>query len=148
MELSQTVGVVPTLALCLEPSRLALVMRLMSDSVWDSVQSIGVGKLPDEFAGRPWVSRLDLAHKCAKRLSALHAVSPPRGPVIHRDIKAANFLVSPSCEVFLADLGLAKTMDESPISKYAGHALRLHLTLTVCRPQNCRHSGLDGARIP
>lgn len=61
LDLPPTVNVVPTLALCLEPSRLALVMKLMDKgTVWDAVQHIssgagaGAGGLPEEFAGKPW----------------------------------------------------------------------------------------------
>lgn len=127
VDLPPTVGVVPVLALCLEPARLALVMKLMErGTVFDVVQRIPADDskasagLPEEFVGRSWAFRVYLAHKCASRLSALHAVEPPKGPVIHRDIKAANFLVDKGWNVFLADLGLAKSLAENTISKYTG----------------------------
>lgn len=110
-DLPALVNVVPPLAVCFEPGRLCLVMRLMErGTVWECVQRAARGILPEEYVGRQWAFQLYLAHECAVRLAALHELS---SPVLHRDVKAVNFLVDAGWKVFVADLGFSKKVPES-----------------------------------
>ncbi len=55
----------------------------------------------------PWREAVDMALPMAEALAAIHAQG-----VIHRDIKPANILIGPDGQPKLADLGLAKNLDE------------------------------------
>lgn len=146
-------------AVCFEPLRLCLVMPLMErGSVWDVISMPGnAANVPEEWHAHldgsgslPWVFRLDLAHKCAVRLNALHSCHPP---IVHRDIKAANFLVSRGWEIFMGDLAFSTTLDEAPAT--SGSFARLtggrfecsSLSCMLCRGQVAWDARVDCAGV-
>ena len=69
----------------------------------------------------PLLSRLRVCLQCASSVNHLHLLRPPRGPIVHRDIKSLNFLMDKFGEVKLGDFGLAKVrVASSTASTFAG----------------------------
>lgn len=54
-----------------------------------------------------WSRCLDVAAQCADAVAALHSHDPP---VVHRDLKSPNFLLTADGNVKLADFGLARVV--------------------------------------
>ena len=80
----------PVRALVMEHARGTTLRRLLDDGVWFSESEC-----------------VDLASQVADALGALH-----RAGIVHRDVKPANLVVTPSGRVKLLDLGLAFLRDE------------------------------------
>lgn len=77
--------------------------------VMDYVEGLNLGKLLQQRGGPlaeaevlPWIGQI------CDALAYLHAHQPP---VIHRDIKPQNIIISPAGEVMLVDFGISKTYD-------------------------------------
>lgn len=83
-------------------------------SAWFGRNSSSVSHLSGPWAREEadvvwrWDTVLDLCRKCARCVAALHGSEPY--PVIHRDIKSLNFLVTDGMEVRLSDFGLARSL--------------------------------------
>ncbi|CAH9071273.1 unnamed protein product [Cuscuta europaea] len=75
------------------------------------------GNLQDHLHGKgerkmDWPMRLNVALGAARGLAYLHS-SPAVGiPIVHRDFKSTNILLSTKCEAKISDFGLAKLMPE------------------------------------
>lgn len=54
----------------------------------------------------PLIRRLLLCLQCASSVNHLHLLRPPRGPIVHRDLKSLNFLMDKFGEIKLGDFGL------------------------------------------
>ncbi|KAG9480877.1 hypothetical protein GDO78_010250, partial [Eleutherodactylus coqui] len=54
----------------------------------------------------PWALRFQILHQVALGMNYLHHILEP--PIIHRDLKRQNILISKSLDVQLTDFGLAK----------------------------------------
>ncbi|XP_042465207.1 probable LRR receptor-like serine/threonine-protein kinase At1g05700 [Zingiber officinale] len=87
---------------CNEVNHLALVYEFMSQ-----------GTLQDHLRGRAnsaralsWRQRLQMAIDSARGLEYLHKGCKP--PLVHRDVKSGNILLSETLEAKLADFGLSK----------------------------------------
>lgn len=65
---------------------------------------------PERANELSWPRRLGMAADCAKGMIYLHTRSPP---VIHRDLKSANSLVTGSWTVKVCDFNLSKIMEDS-----------------------------------
>ncbi|KAG6554650.1 hypothetical protein Mapa_003668 [Marchantia paleacea] len=62
-----------------------------------------------------WKKRLDIAMNSARGLEYLHKDCKP--PVIHRDVKTANILLTGKLQAKLADLGISKQAPELDVDK-------------------------------
>ncbi|URE17724.1 receptor-like serine threonine-protein kinase [Musa troglodytarum] len=89
---------------CMEGDHLALVYEYMSQ-----------GTLLDYIRGKTrnvsvfsWGKRLQIAIEAAQGLEYLHKGCKP--PLIHRDVKTANILLSEQLEAKIADFGLSKAI--------------------------------------
>ncbi|RRT55757.1 hypothetical protein B296_00033418 [Ensete ventricosum] len=87
---------------CMDGDHLALVYEFMS-----------MGTLQDHLRGKSssvttlnWGQRLQIAVEAAQGLEYLHKGCRP--PLIHRDVKTTNILLSDSLEAKIADFGLSK----------------------------------------
>lgn len=96
--------IITLLGVVLDPERgvYAMVLEWMArGSLWDFLRSTPRTQLS-------YRDRLQLALQVTRALNHLHALPPPSGPIVHRDLKSLNILLDERCEVRLADFGLAK----------------------------------------
>ncbi|KAK1296866.1 Serine/threonine-protein kinase PBS1 [Acorus calamus] len=75
------------------------------------------GNLQDHLNGivdakMDWHSRLKVALGAAKGLAYLHSTSGVGIPIVHRDFKSTNILLSKDFEAKISDFGLAKLMPD------------------------------------
>ncbi|CAF1677351.1 unnamed protein product [Rotaria magnacalcarata] len=91
---------------CMEPGKYALIVEYMSlGSLYDVLQR----KKPQLI----WSDRLSIANQMIKGVNYLHKLP---NPIIHRDIKSSNILMTEKGKDFLvkvADFGLAKIRHET-----------------------------------
>ncbi|XP_042429733.1 putative leucine-rich repeat receptor-like serine/threonine-protein kinase At2g19230 isoform X2 [Zingiber officinale] len=90
---------------CIDGDYLALVIEYMPQ-----------GTLLEHLRGKrvgtrtlSWRQRLQIALEAAQGLEYLHSECKP--PLIHRDVKSANILLSENLEAKIADFGLSKAFD-------------------------------------
>ncbi|XP_042465208.1 putative leucine-rich repeat receptor-like protein kinase At2g19210 [Zingiber officinale] len=76
------------------------------------------GTVRDHLKGRTqnmtslsWQQRLQIAVESAQGLEYLHTACKP--PIIHRDVKTANILLSERFEAKISDFGISKTLSEA-----------------------------------
>ncbi|KAM6541647.1 hypothetical protein CsatB_006094 [Cannabis sativa] len=93
--------ITPLLGICVEDNALISVYDFLPKG---SLEENLHGKKEDKFV-LSWELRYDVAIGIAEALHYLHKESPQ--PVIHRDIKSANVLLSNEFEAKLSDFGLA-----------------------------------------
>eukprot|EP00887_Chlorella_sp_A99_P003708 scaffold7.g3708.t1 len=99
------------LGYCVDPP--CLVMEYcMRGSLWDVLQD------SNERPG--WQRRLDMALGAALGMQYLHSREPP---VLHRDLKSANLLVSESWTVKVSDFGLSRLSCDVVSNAPAGKTL-------------------------
>ncbi|URE19861.1 receptor-like serine threonine-protein kinase [Musa troglodytarum] len=88
---------------CMDGDHLALVYEFMSlGTLQDHLR---VGK-SSSVAALTWGQRLQIAVEAAQGLEYLHKGCRP--PLVHRDVKTTNILLSDSLEAKIADFGLSK----------------------------------------
>ncbi|CAL1355541.1 unnamed protein product [Linum trigynum] len=93
-------NITPLIGVCIEEGSLILVYDFLSNgSLEESLQDDG------EKAVLPWDVRFRVAVEVAEALSYLHRECPR--PVIHRDVKSSNILLSSDLQPQLSDFGLA-----------------------------------------
>ncbi|CAI0382560.1 unnamed protein product [Linum tenue] len=93
-------NITPLIGVCIEEGSLILVYDFLSNgSLEESLQDDGVK------AVMPWDVRFRVAVEVAEALSYLHRECPR--PVIHRDVKSSNILLSSDLQPQLSDFGLA-----------------------------------------
>lgn len=99
-------NVVRLLGVCIEPGHYSLIIEYM-----------GLGSLYQmlrkENEKLDWPTRFSLVSQAAASIDYLHSLKPP---ILHRDIKSTNFLLSGSKSAMIlkiCDFGLAKTRDET-----------------------------------
>ncbi|KAG9442715.1 hypothetical protein H6P81_018569 [Aristolochia fimbriata] len=90
--------VVSLVGICVNDSDPISVYRLMSRGSLDE-------NLHSDKSVLPWDVRYKVALRISKALSYLHCGCPR--PVIHRDVKSSNILISENFEPVLSDFGLA-----------------------------------------
>lgn len=81
------------------------------------VEYVGNGSLFDHLhsnrgPGLELAERLDIAIDVAHAITYLHSYNDP--PIIHRDIKASNVLITEKLRAKVADFGLARLVPEGP----------------------------------
>ncbi len=101
--------IVSVLAVCIEPERRAIVMELMPlGSLYTLLHDRSNTSLS-------WSIRVRLALHAAKAIAHLHALDPP---ILHRDIKSPNYLVTESIEngerVYSAAISACRKPSPSP----------------------------------
>ncbi|KAK3135027.1 hypothetical protein QOZ80_5BG0413720 [Eleusine coracana subsp. coracana] len=93
-------NIVSLFGYCKDRGCMALVYERMSEgSLEDKLRGKGAGSLT-------WIQRLRIALESAQGLEYLHTACSP--PLVHRDVKAANILLSANLEAKIADFGLLK----------------------------------------
>ncbi|XWS23676.1 hypothetical protein CRYUN_Cryun28dG0035500 [Craigia yunnanensis] len=101
-------NIISLLGFCYEDKNLLLVYDFLSrGSLEENLH--GNKKDPDAFG---WTERYKVALGVAEALDYLHTNS--EHPVIHRDVKSSNILLSDDFEPQLSDFGLAKWASTSP----------------------------------
>ena len=103
--------VVTLLGACVEDTHRCLVMEY--------VQLGSLFHLLRRGVKWDWNQRCEIAYQLVKSINYLHTLHPP---VLHRDIKSMNFLVSGSIEkpvIKVADFGLSRIRHESTIQQYS-----------------------------
>ncbi|KAJ4456372.1 putative protein kinase [Paratrimastix pyriformis] len=73
--------------------------------------------LHDEAANLPMELRLRMAFDMARGLNYLHTLRPP---ILHRDIKSQNMLVTDDLRVKVSDFGISRLSQEAGITTAAG----------------------------
>lgn len=112
--------VLPLRGVCFEPSRVCIITERMSKgdvlNVIRSPQTVedllkeepwksSISLFTDDIVPLkiPFAFKLYIAAQCAARLRDLHDAG-----IVHRDVKAKNFLVDEKWTVYIADLGFGK----------------------------------------
>ena len=96
----------------------AMVLEWMErGSLWDFLRATPRQQLTHR-------ERLQLALQVTRAVNHLHALPPPQGPIVHRDLKSLNILLDARGEIRLADFGLARVrLHANTASMYATTAL-------------------------
>ncbi|KAL1535104.1 protein kinase STUNTED-like [Salvia divinorum] len=95
-------NIISLVGFCFEEDKLLLVYNLLSrGSLEDNLHELGSEKSKNFFG---WDMRYKVALGVAEALDYLHSSSEP---IIHRDVKSSNILLSDDYEPQLSDFGLA-----------------------------------------
>ncbi|KMT07312.1 hypothetical protein BVRB_6g149410 [Beta vulgaris subsp. vulgaris] len=70
-----------------------------------------------------WSKRLKVALGAARGLAYLHSSSAVGIPIVHRDLKSTNILLSTNFDAKISDFGLAKLMPEGQETYATAHVL-------------------------
>jgi serine/threonine protein kinase len=100
-------NVVHLLGFCISPPCMA-VEYCLRGSLYDVLAQARTD--PEGPKKLPWVRRLKMAKDTAAGLLHLHSRTPP---ILHRDIKSPNILVTADFTVKIADMGLSKLAEEA-----------------------------------
>ncbi len=98
----------PNVVRTLDCDQVVVEGRATSFLVMECVEGQTLRELLDDLESVPEELCRHIGRELAKGLSAVHAVG-----AIHRDIKPENVLITPSHEVKLMDLGVARLVDEA-----------------------------------
>ncbi|KAF7813903.1 putative LRR receptor-like serine/threonine-protein kinase [Senna tora] len=88
---------------CDEDKKMALIYEYMANGNLKHYLSVDADKNPHSLS---WERRLKIAIDAAQGLEYLHHGCKP--PIIHRDVKTANILLSENLEAKIADFGLSR----------------------------------------
>ncbi|KAJ4771490.1 Leucine-rich repeat protein kinase family protein [Rhynchospora pubera] len=102
-------NLVSLIGYCKDRDQIALVYEYMQagnlqDWIRDSVHSL------------PWKQRLRVAYESAQGLEYLHKMCNP--PLIHRDIKSNNILLTTNLEAKVSDFGLARDCNSTHVTTH------------------------------
>ncbi|XP_037430948.1 probable receptor-like serine/threonine-protein kinase At5g57670 [Triticum dicoccoides] len=89
---------------CAERGKLMLVYDYMRRG---SLEEILHGEKECKGSRLDWPERFKVAVGIARALNYLHGGGHTKRPVVHRDVKSSNILISQDCEPKLCDFGLA-----------------------------------------
>ncbi|KAJ3695093.1 hypothetical protein LUZ60_000470 [Juncus effusus] len=95
-------SLVSLMGYCIEGEYMALVYEYMPEGTLRD-------KLRDNFRPLTWKQRLRIAHESAQGLEYLHKSCNP--PLVHRDVKTSNILLTANLEAKIADFGLVRAFD-------------------------------------
>ncbi|XP_068327593.1 probable serine/threonine-protein kinase PBL28 isoform X2 [Pyrus communis] len=99
-------NLVSLIGYCADGKQRFLVYEYMQKgNLQDHLNAIGVAKMD-------WPRRLKLALGAARGLAYLHSSSAVGIPIVHRDFKSTNILLSDNFEAKISDFGLATMMPE------------------------------------
>ncbi|KAJ3695092.1 hypothetical protein LUZ60_000469 [Juncus effusus] len=87
---------------CMEGEYMALVYEYMPEGTLQD-------KLRDNFSPLSWKQRLKIGYESAQGLEYLHKSCNP--PLVHRDVKTNNILLTANLEAKIADFGLVRAFD-------------------------------------
>ncbi|KAJ4806866.1 Leucine-rich repeat protein kinase family protein [Rhynchospora pubera] len=100
-------NLVSLIGYCMDGNQIALVYEYMQK-----------GNLQDWIRGSahflPWKQRVRIAYESAQGLEYLHKMCNP--PLIHRDIKSSNILLSTTLEAKVSDFGLVRDCSGTYVS--------------------------------
>ncbi|KAJ3678983.1 hypothetical protein LUZ61_021147 [Rhynchospora tenuis] len=100
-------NLVKLIGYCNDRNQIALVYEHMEE-----------GNLQDWIKGNawplPWKKRVRIAYESAQGLEYLHKMCNP--PLIHRDVKASNILLSTNLEAKISDFGLVRAFTSTHVT--------------------------------
>jgi len=108
-------NVVMFMGACSRPPQLCMVMEFCGrGSLFELLES---HRVQEPSGSRPkqllWTRRLQIALDIALGMNYLHTCSPP---IIHRDLKSPNIMISANWQAKVGDLGMSRIMEYSLIS--------------------------------
>src|SRR5207237_6620455 len=104
--------------------------------VMELVQGDTLDRLVGQCGPLPMAEACEIIRQAALGLAHLHE----QGPIVHRDVKPSNLMLTPSGQVKVLDLGLARDLHEAGAGKRFTSPGECLGTLDYMAPEQCLDS--------
>ncbi|KAK2974318.1 hypothetical protein RJ640_026879 [Escallonia rubra] len=121
-------NIVQLIGYCCSNALHAVVYNLLKESLMQKVEQLR------------WSERMTIAIGVAKALDYLHSLSPP---IIHRDVKSSNILISDDCIPQLSDFGAAMEHQEYQQASVHTKPYRVVGTFGYLAPEYMMYGKID-----